>query len=140
MKTSCPFIDCTFSIDENLAKIKSFEIRLDCYEEKCPAQFWEPLKCINPSAPDDQQRYLGGHCKWIVQICENCKDLHKCKKSGENKDSCRQVAIDSIFRVCEQKPKPVEQKPEPKPDLTLKPPKLKDSLSKDIPVFGMDKV
>jgi hypothetical protein len=136
MKTSCPFIDCTFSIDENLAKIKSFEIRIPCYETECPSQLWEIQKCVNPSAPDEDKVYLGGHCKFIVQICENCKDLHKCKKTGSNKEECRQQRIDSIFRTKPEQTKPIEPKPDPAP----KPPKLKDSLSKDIPVFGMDKV
>jgi hypothetical protein len=98
MKTSCPFIYCKFSVDENIAKVKTFDIRITCYEDKCPSQMWEPLVCINPVAPEESRRYLGGHCKVIVNICENCPDLHKCKKSGTNKESCRQDSIDSLFR------------------------------------------
>jgi len=128
MKTSCPFIYTEFRVEESVSKTKPFEIRIDCYEDKCPTQFWEPLKCINPSAPEDQQHYLGGHCKWIVQICENCKDLHKCKKSGENKDSCRQGVIDSIFRVCEQPAKPEP----PTSDLPAQPHTPRQPRSKEV--------
>jgi hypothetical protein len=110
MKTNCPFIYCKFSISDNLAKVKPFDIRITCYEDKCPSEMWEPLVCINPNVPEDSRRYLGGHCKFITNICENCKDLHKCKKSGDNKSSCRQETIDMIFRV--QDP-PVTTEPKP---------------------------
>lgn len=119
MKTNCPFIYCKFSISDNLAKVKPFEIRVPCYEDKCPSGMWESVVCINPSAPEESRRYLGGHCKFIVQICENCKDLHKCKKSGDNKDACRQEEIDSIFRVQDQPVKP-DHKPATKPDVVAK--------------------
>jgi hypothetical protein len=78
---------------------------------------WEPLVCINPTAPDDQKRYLGGHCKVIINVCENCKDLHKCKKSGAAKDTCRQTEIDKMFRVFSQP----ESSPNQKPDTVAKP-------------------
>jgi len=102
MQTQCPFVYARFTCDETVSKIKPFEIRIPCYGEDCPSQMWDPIKCINPAAPEDQRRYLGGHCKVIVNICEGCSDLHKCKKSGENKDSCRQKQIDQLFRTAEQ--------------------------------------
>ncbi len=79
----------------------------------------------------------------IINICENCKDLHKCKKTGDNKDSCRQGEIDQLFRAI-QKPAP-DPVPAPKQEQPQKPVQkpdaLKDSLSKDIPVFrGNDKI
>lgn len=133
MKTSCPFTYCMFSVDENIAKIKPFDIRIPCYEAECPAQLWEVQKCVNPTAPDEDKVYLGGHCKFIVQICENCKDLHKCKKTSSNKEECRQQRIDMIFRVNNS-----PLKPEPVPEPSPKPHKLKDSTSKDIPVFSTE--
>ena len=141
MKTQCPFVYATFTADENILKVKTFDIRISCYEEECPAQQWEVKRCINPQAPEDQKRYLGGHCKFVVNICENCKDLHKCKKSGDNKDSCRQEEIDTMFRT------PRTPQPLPKVEASPKPIvktmgtasgheiPLKDSLSNDIPIF-----
>jgi hypothetical protein len=124
-------------IDENLAKVKPFDIRIPCYETDCPSQLWETQKYVNPSAPEEDKVYLGGHCKFIVQICEGCKDLHKCKKTGQNKDECRQQRIDLIYRTGMVPQKHIEPKPEPAPKL----PKLKESPSKDIPPFiGTDKI
>jgi hypothetical protein len=99
----CPFIYAKFSCEETIAKIKAPEIRIACYENKCPAKLWEPLKTVGTFT-------IGNHCKFAVNICEQCSELHKCKKSGENKDSCRQQRIDGIFRTAptEQSQTPAE--------------------------------
>ena len=88
----CPFIYAKFSCEETIAKIKMSEIRISCYENKCPIKLWEPLKTVGAFT-------IGNHCKVLVNVCEQCGELHKCKKSGENKDSCRQQRIDGIFRI-----------------------------------------
>jgi hypothetical protein len=88
-----------FTADENILKIKTFDIRIPCYEEGCPAQQWEVKRCINPQAPDDQKRYLGGHCKFVVNLCEECESLKKCRKVDDAKDNCRQERIDLFFRI-----------------------------------------
>lgn len=111
MKTSCPFTYCMFSVDENIAKIKPFDIRIPCYEAECPAQLWEPILCINPSASEDARRYIGGHCKYLINICEQCEHLKKCKKVEDARDSCRQERIDLIFRINLQESKTDTQKP-----------------------------
>lgn len=108
METQCPFIYAQFRCDETISKIKPIDLRIPCYKENCPSQMWDALVCINPSAPEGSKQFIGGHCKVIVNICENCKDLSKCKKSGSSKDICRQQRIDTIFR---ENKEPKQQSP-----------------------------
>jgi hypothetical protein len=96
-KVKCPFVESRFEATI-VSDIKPFEIRVDCFEEGCPAKFYESLKCLNPTAPEDQKRYIGGHCRYLINICESCPDLRKCKKTGEAKIPCRQEIIDKTFR------------------------------------------
>ena len=103
MKTNevkCPFIESTFycRID---TESKPTEIRIDCFEETCPAKLYEPLKCLNPTEEDvNNHVYIGGHCKYITNICESfCRDLKKCKKTGDARIPCRQEIIDKMFRA-----------------------------------------
>jgi hypothetical protein len=97
-KVKCPFVISRFDCGV-IEEIKPFEVRIDCYEENCPAKFYEPLKCLNPTAPTDQYRFIGGYCKYITNICEgHCPDFRKCKKTGEAKIPCRQEIIDEMFR------------------------------------------
>jgi len=100
----CPLIYAKVICDEALVpKNKQPDIRIPCYEEKCPIRIWEPKKKIGTVE-------IAGRCSIIVNICESCEDLHKCKKSGENKESCRQTRIDSMFRIPSES-QPVEVTP-----------------------------
>lgn len=101
----CPFIYAKVICDEALVpKNKQPDIRIPCYEDKCPIRIWEPEKKVGTVT-------IAGRCSIIVNICESCEDLHKCKKSGENKENCRQQRIDSMFRTETKpaEPQPVEQ-------------------------------
>lgn len=109
MRTQCPFIYAKFNVNETISKAKSMDLRVDCYEDKCPAKMWAIKKCLNPTAVDPDKVYIGGHCSAIVNICESCHDLHKCKLTGDRKDTCRQQRIDQIFRII---PPQQEQPPE----------------------------
>ena len=88
----CPFIYAKFSCEETIAKIKTPEIRIACYENSCPNKLWEPLKKIGNFT-------IGGHCKFVINICENCATLSKCRKNAGDKEECRQQRIDGIFRI-----------------------------------------
>ena len=76
----CPFIYAKVICDETLvAKSKQPELRIPCYEPACPIRIWEPEKKVGAVT-------IAGRCSVIVNICESCDDLHKCKKSGEPYD------------------------------------------------------
>lgn len=103
----CPFIYAHVKCDDTLSKTKPSDIRIPCYEEKCPIKIWEPAKKIGAII-------IGGRCSVIVNICETCEDLHKCKKSGDNKDNCRQQRIDQMFRTVTE---PAQKEPAKPPAL-----------------------
>jgi hypothetical protein len=96
----CPFVYAKVMCDESLVpKNKQLDIRIACYEDKCPIKIWEPKKKIGTVE-------IAGRCSIIINICEECSQLHKCKKTGDSKEECRQERIDSMFRI--STPKPVE--------------------------------
>lgn len=97
----CPFIYAKIQCDETISKVKQPELRIVCFENNCPIKLWEPTKQVGKFTID-------GHCGIIVNICENCEDLHKCKKSGENKETCRQQRIDSMFRTVQTEPSKIQ--------------------------------
>jgi hypothetical protein len=100
MATQCPFIFSQFIIEKSVAaKVKPFELRIACFEDNCPSKMWEVKRCINPNAEEKDRIYIGGHCTAIVNICENCHENRRCKKTGSVEEKCRQDRIDSIFRV-----------------------------------------
>lgn len=108
VNVKCPFIESTFRCEIE-AGTKPQDLRIDCFNEDCPAKYFEPLKCLNPTAPDDQKRFIGGHCKFLVNICEQCPDIRKCKKYGDAKIPCRQEIIDQLFRKPNVYTEPLKQ-------------------------------
>jgi len=98
----CPVIYAKVICDETLVpKNKQPDLRIPCYEDKCPIRIWEPEKKVGAAT-------IAARCSIIINICETCENLHKCKRSGEAKDNCRQERIDSMFRT---EIKPVDPQP-----------------------------
>jgi hypothetical protein len=89
----CPLIYAKVQCDETLVpKNKQPELRIPCYEDKCPIRIWEPEKKVGAAT-------IAARCGIIINICEECPQLHKCKKDAERKEECRQERIDSMFRI-----------------------------------------